>query len=316
MKYVFIVNPTAGKGNKQAGFVEAVEQYFAQNGGEYEVYYTSDKGDAMAYSNQLAKTGQELRIYACGGEGTAFEVLNGIYGFKNVSLGVVPCGSANDFISYFSDKELFMDVASLVDGEELEIDLIKVGNCYAMNSCSIGMDAMVASHMSKFKKWPLVSGKMAYVLALLYTFFTRLGVNLKIDIDNGKAKIEQKALFAVVANAPYYGGGFYPTPAAEPFDQKLDFSVISTVSRLKILSLLKEYRAGTHTGYDICTLGTASKVEVEADREVPINMDGEIIYSNHAEFEIIKKAQKLILPKTISGVWREKAGQIPETVTV
>lgn len=316
MKYVFIVNPTAGKGNKQAGFVEAVEQYFQKNGGEYEVYYTSDKGDAMAYSNYLAKTGEALRIYACGGEGTAFEVLNGIYGFDNVSLGVVPLGSANDFISYFSEKELFMDVPSLVDGEELEIDLIKVGNCYAMNSCSIGMDAMVASHMSKFKKWPLVSGKMAYVLALLYTFFTRLGVNLKINIDNGKQKIEQKALFAVVANAPYYGGGFYPTPSAEPFDQMLDFSVISTVSRLRILSLLKEYRAGTHVGYDICTLGTASKVEVEADREVPINMDGEIIYSNHAEFEIIKKAQKLILPKTISSVWREKAGQNKQEVTV
>ena len=111
MKYVFIVNPIAGKGNKQDGFVTAVDDYFAQNGGEYEVYYTSDKGDAMAYSNALAKTGEELRIYACGGEGTAFEVLNGVYGYKNVSLGVVPCGSANDFISYFSDKELFMDVA-------------------------------------------------------------------------------------------------------------------------------------------------------------------------------------------------------------
>lgn len=314
MKYVFIVNPTAGKGNKQDGFVTAVDDYFAQNGGEYEVYYTSDKGDAMAYSNALAKTGEELRIYACGGEGTAFEVLNGVYGYKNVSLGVVPCGSANDFISYFSDKELFMDVASLIDGEELEIDIIKAGNCYAMNSCSIGMDAMVASHISKFKKWPLVSGKMAYVLALLYTFFSRLGVKLKINIDNGKQTIEQKSLFAVVANAPYYGGGFYPTPSAEPFDQKLDFSVISTVSRPRILSLLKDYRAGTHVGYDFCKIGTALKVEVEADREVPINMDGEIIYSDHAEFEIIKKGQKLILPKTISAVWREKAGQAADTV--
>lgn len=314
MKYVFIVNPTAGKGNKQAKFVESVEQYFAQNGGEYEVYYTTDKGDAMAYSNALAKTGEQLRIYACGGEGTAFEVLNGVHGFENVSLGVVPLGSANDFISYFSDKEIFMDVAALVDGEELEIDLIKVGNCYAINSCSIGMDAMVASHMSKFKKWPLVSGEMAYVLALLYTFFTKMGVNLKINIDDGKQIFNQKSLFAVVANAPYYGGGFYPTPKAKPFDQILDFSVISPVKRLKILSLLNEYRAGTHVDLDICKIGTALKVEIEADREVPINMDGEIIYSDHVKFEIVKKAQKLILPKTISSVWLNKAGQLKEKV--
>ena len=78
--------------------------------------------------------------------------------------------------------------------------------------------------------------------------------------------------------------------------------------------MLKDYRAGTHVGYDFCKIGTALKVEVEADREVPINMDGEIIYSDHAEFEIIKKGQKLILPKTISAVWREKAGQAADTV--
>lgn len=178
-----------------------------------------------------------------------------------------------------------------------------------MNSCSIGMDAMVASHMSKFKKLPLVSGKMAYVIALLYTFFTRLGVDLKVSIDNGVKEIKQKALFAVVANAPFYGGGFYPTPSAEPFDGKLDYSVISVVSRIKILSLLKKYRAGSHVGLDICKLGTAGEVSVTADRKVPLNMDGEIFYTDNAKFEIVKKAAKLILPKTISAVWREKAGQ-------
>ncbi|MBE6762433.1 MAG: diacylglycerol kinase family lipid kinase [Ruminococcaceae bacterium] len=314
MKYVFIINPTAGKGKLQAPFVESVKEYFNKSGGEYEIFYTSKQGEAMEYSKKLAQSGEELRIYACGGEGTAYEVLNGIYGYDNVTLGVVPCGSANDYISYYSDKELFLDVPALIDGDELEVDLIKMGDKYALNSCSIGMDAMVASHMSKFKKWPFVSGKMAYVLALIYTFFSKMGVNLKIKIDDGEKIIEQKSLFAVVANAPYYGGGFYPTPKAEPFDGILDYSVISVVKRLKILSLLDDYRAGTHVGLDICKIGTCQKLEVVADREVPINMDGEITYSNKATFEIVKKGIKLVLPKTISSVWREKSGQVEATV--
>lgn len=314
MKYIFIINPTAGKGKVQAPFAEAVKEYFNTNGGEYEIFYTSKQGEAMEYSKKLAESGEELRIYACGGEGTAYEVLNGVFGYENVSLGVVPCGSANDYISYYSDKELFLDVPALIDGEEIEVDLIKSGDRYALNSCSIGMDAMVASNMSKFKKWPLVSGKMAYVLAVIYTFFSKMGVNLKIKINDGEKTIEQKSLFAIVANAPYYGGGFYPTPKAEPFDKKLDYSVISAVSRLKILSLLDDYRAGTHTGLDICKIGTCEKVEVLADRVVPINMDGEITYSNEATFEIVKRGIKLVLPKTISGFWLKKAGQIKETV--
>ncbi len=309
MKYVFIINPTAGKGKVQEPFVASVKEYFEKNSGEYEIFYTSTQGEAMEYSKKLAESGEDIRIYACGGEGTAYEVLNGVYGHKNVTLGVVPCGSANDYIYFYSDKELFLDVPALIDGEELEVDLIKSGDKYALNSCSIGMDAMVASHMSKFKKWPFVSGKAAYVLALIYTFFSKMGVKLRIKIDNGEKVIEQKALFAVVANAPYYGGGFYPTPAALPFDETLDYSVISVVSRPKILTLLDEYRAGTHVNLDICKIGTCQKVEVEADRVVPINMDGEISYSNKATFEIVKKGIKLVLPKTISSVWLEKAGQ-------
>ena len=58
-----------------------------------------------------AESGEELRIFAAGGEGTAFEVLNGVVGFDNVSIGVIPCGSANDFLKYFGNKEEFFDIA-------------------------------------------------------------------------------------------------------------------------------------------------------------------------------------------------------------
>ena len=306
MKFVFIINPVAGKGTKQQAFARNIKEYFAKNGGDFEIFYTKKQGDAKNYAKTLAEKGHEVRIYACGGEGTAFEVLNGIAGFDNVSLGVVPCGSANDFITYFSERELFLDVSAQVNGETTEIDLIKVGEHFAINSCSIGMDAMVAANMSKFKKLPLVSGQMAYVIALLYTLFSKMGVNLKVVLDNGKKVISKKSLFAVIANAPFYGGGFNPTPSATPFDGQLDFSVISVVSRLKILTLLKKYRKGTHTNLPICELGRCQSAVIEADKTVPLNMDGEIVFTDRAEFKIVRNAVKLILPKTISRIWESK----------
>ena len=303
MKYVFIINPIAGKKKKQPVFSSAVEEYFGKNGGDYEIYYSKCNGDAGNYAKKIAESGEKVWIFACGGEGTAFEVLNGIIGFDNVSIGVVPCGSANDFITYFSDKKLFFDVENQIKGSEVLLDLIKVGDYYAMNSCSVGMDAMVAANMSKFKRWPLVSGSMAYVFALVYTLFSKLGVKLKLKFDNSDKIIENKSLFAVIANAPFYGGGFYPTPNANPFDGILDFSIVSVVSRFKILSLLKSYREGKHTNFDFCNIGVCNSAVIDAEKEVPLNMDGEIIFTKHAEFEIVKKAVKLILPKSVYDVW-------------
>ena len=314
MKFAFIINPVAGKQTKQEGFAENVKNFFSKNGGEYEIFYTKKPGDAKKHARELAESGEKIRIYACGGEGTAFEVLNGIVGFDNVSLGVVPCGSANDFITYFSERELFLDVPAQVDGEETKIDIIKVGDNYAINSCSVGLDAMVAANMSKFKRLPFVSGSMAYVLALVYTLFSKMGVNLKVTLDDGEKVITKKSLFAVVGNAPFYGGGFNPTPAATPFDGELDFSVISVVSRPKILTLLKKYRAGTHINLPICEIGRCKKVLIEADETVPLNMDGEILFTNKAEFEVIKDAIKLILPKTISKAWKEKINKTKEVL--
>lgn len=127
MKYVFIINPVAGKGKVQAPFAKQVEEYFKNNGGEYEIYYTSARGEARKYSKSLAETGKKLRIYACGGEGTAFEVLNGTYGFDNVSMGVVPCGSANDFISFFQIKNCSWTFPLLLTEKNLKLTLLRSG---------------------------------------------------------------------------------------------------------------------------------------------------------------------------------------------
>ena len=97
MRDVYIINPTAGKQDSSANLIEQIKLYY---GNDAKIIITEGVGDAKIKAEKEAQTGDEVRIFACGGDGTCFEVLNGIVGYENVSLGVIPIGSANDFLKY------------------------------------------------------------------------------------------------------------------------------------------------------------------------------------------------------------------------
>lgn len=300
MKYVFFINPTAGKKVLQGKIESDIKSYFEKNGGDYTIHITTAENDALNTARSMAETGEEITMFACGGEGTVFEVLNGVYGYSNVALGVMPCGSANDFLKVFDvPKTDFLDLDNLINGNTVDMDLIKAGEFYCLNGASFGMDAMVANDMTLFKNWPLVSGPIAYKLAVAKTFLKPLGIKAKISLDDG-APFDTDCLFAVVANAPYYGGGYKAAPKAVPCDGKLDFTLIKTISKLRAPKFLKIYESGNHEGLDYCEMKNVNSMEFWADKSVPVNLDGEIIKTEHLRFEIVKSGIKFVLPKTIN----------------
>ena len=297
MKYLFIINPVAGKGTGQQGIIDAVREYFKDRE-DFEIYLTKAAGDAKKKARDAAESGEEISVFACGGEGTVFETLNGIVGFDNVRLGVIPCGSANDFLKFFPDSKPFSDIAEQIDGTAVPTDIIKANEHYCLNGCSVGMDAVVARDMSIFKGWRGVSGSMAYKLAVLKTFLGKIGVTVDLSVDGGEKKREN-CLFAVIANAPYYGGGYKSAPDADPFDNVLDFTKVDTVSKLKIPKFLSLYEKGLHASLDYCTLKRCQSMEFTAERPVPVNLDGEITETTHMLFTLVKGGVKFVLPRSV-----------------
>ncbi len=294
MRYVFIINPTAGKGKGPDSIIPKIKEYF--KGREMpEIYVTEYQGQAKQLATAAAKGTERVRIFACGGEGTCFEVLNGIYGYGNVELGVIPCGSANDFLKFFGDKENFFDIEQQINAESIPIDLIKADEFYCINGCSVGMDAMVADGMKSFKRIPFVSGSMAYTLSVLRTLLKKIGIKIQTTVDGVKREAKE-CLFVVCANGPIYGGGYKAAPYATPMDGKLDYTVIGTVSKLKIPTLIGTYKRGEHEDLDICEMGQCQSLQVTAEREVPINLDGEIIHRKSINFEIVKKGINFVIP--------------------
>lgn len=95
MHHYFIINPAAGQG-KAAKLVPAIREYMEGEGLPFTIYQTKGVGDAMAYVRYMAKKGP-ARFYACGGDGTLNEVVNGLKKFPECEVALIPAGTGNDF---------------------------------------------------------------------------------------------------------------------------------------------------------------------------------------------------------------------------
>ena len=129
---------------------------------------------------------------------------------------------------------------------------------------------------------------------------------MKIKVD-GKLLEGIKCLFAVCANAPWYGGGFKSAPDAVPNDGKLDYSIINIGSKFKVLPVLGKYSKGEHIGKPYCKFGNCSSMEFESEKPMPVNLDGEVIYTDKIKFEIIKNGMKFIVPSSLAEKFGKRA---------
>ncbi len=296
MKHIFIINPKAGKASSVKKLTLAIETAFANRPDDYEICVTQCRGDGTHIARQFAQTGEELRMYACGGDGSCCDVLNGIAGYSNVALGVIPCGTGNDFLKYFEEATHFSNLEDQLQGTECVLDAIRAGERYCLNQATMGLDAQVCAHKDKFSRLPLINGQFAYVLSLLYCFFSAIKNHLTVQVDHNPP-VENDFLFAIAANGRFYGGGFQSAPKALADDGLLECITIDTVSRGRILTLLKKYSNGQHLDFPICTYTRGKTMTVVSDKQTIVNLDGEVYPATRVTFEILPRFVRFILPK-------------------
>lgn len=302
MKHVFIINPTAGKVNRTKEIREQIHKLTTAD--PVEVYLTRCVGDAERRARLIAESGDEVRIYACGGDGTANEVLTGIAGYSNCSLGIIPIGSGNDFVRCFEPKsrEEFLDVEAMVNGEDKAIDLMECQGKYSMNVFSVGFDCAVAKNVDRFKKLPFVSGSLAYKISIVYCLFSKRKHAVKIYLDGKEfsgADYKNTTLLAVAANGKYYGGGIKAAPLSVIDDGLMDFVHANTLSVLKFISIVGKYTKGLHLNnpkMPFITFKRCKKIKFEAEAPIDVNFDGEIFRMTNPEITLLPKALRIILP--------------------
>lgn len=308
MKHLFLINPVAGRGKNEPMIRSAAERfrdhYSLQEGTDFEIKVSQKPGDITAWVRQAAETGQELRVYACGGDGTLNEAVNGAAGFSNVALTNVPCGSGNDFLRQFSDPKAFCHILRYMDNpDEVEVDLIRCDEKYAINVCSLGLDARIGTGVTTYKKLPLVKGHGAYLLSSLVN--TIKGVHHPYRVEVNGETMEGAYTMICVCSGAWYGGGFHPIPEADPSDGKLDVLLVTGVSRLKVLSVIGPYKEGRFREFpELIRYLRTDRIRVSCQQPEPVNLDGEKYIAQTAEFTIAPQKLRFFHPKTAKPLWK------------
>lgn len=296
MKHIFVINPAAGQGKALDFIKPKIEWVCKKYNLDYEIYVTEKKGDGIEFVDNMSRTGEEIRFYACGGDGTLYDVVNGAFGYPNVQVAVIPLGSGNDFIRLFGTKEDFMVLEDVVNGVPVSLDVIKCGNEIAINQCSMGMDAEVCAMQGKIKKLPLVTGEGAYYIGCLYAIIRKFKNRFTVSIDD-QEPFSKDCLFCFCGNSRWYGGGFKAAPNAQPDDNLLDFVIVeSSVSRAKLVTLLNKYKRGEHLDWDITMFKRGRKLTIHSDKPAAVNVDGETKYVTDTSFEIIDNGIVFVVP--------------------
>ena len=281
MKHVFIINPTAGRKNCTAELMEMAKGLEARHGLQVDCILTKQPGHATETARAIARTGEDVRFYACGGDGTVNEVANGIAGIPNAAMTCIPVGTGNDFLKNFGESvPLFSDAENLWNGPQFPLDAIDCNGRLALTIACSGFDAQVAADVHKYGQFPLLGSQGSYIASLAVNFLIRgLSHQWTITLD-GEAMPGDYALVSV-CNGRYYGGGFMPMAEARMDDGVLNTMVVPRVSRATFLKFVGPYSKGEYYNFPQYARGyTAKEVVIESqDKDIVTCLDGESVYN-------------------------------------
>ena len=298
----FIVNPVAGGGRDKEKLIEKIRIACEKHGDEYEIHLTSGITDAENFVRRECEKNPErkTRFYACGGDGTLNEVVNGAVGFENAEIAAVPAGTGNDFIKSFSDHDTFMNIEAQLCGTTEKFDLIKFNGKYCLNVLNIGFDCSVVEKMRNIRSKINVPNGIAYPLGVISAFFGRFGHDYSIKFDD-EPELEKTFLLCAFGNARIYGGGFCAAPLAKLNDGLIDACIVEKISRPKFISLLKDYKKGTHIlredPLDFITYKKCKHIRFEAQQDVGVCFDGEIVRLKSIDIEAVPEAITFAVPR-------------------
>ncbi|MDY6062251.1 MAG: diacylglycerol kinase family lipid kinase [Erysipelotrichaceae bacterium] len=297
MKWIFVVNITSGQG-KSVKEINTIHRVMQQANLEYEIIKTEYPGHASAITKTFSKE-DDVCIVSVGGDGTIFEVVNGLN--EDVPMAILPTGSGNDFFRMIGDQnhpteELLND---LLDSYETRIDL-----CHArrdnkdykfINCTSLGFDADINADAVKIIKNTTIHKNNAYNIGIIKNLLFRKNKEYLIEIDGQKTTIN--TMLITIMNGKYYGNGFNPTPMADCQDGYLDICHIDYLSIPKILKFIPLYKNGRHLKLKAIHFKKCKHFKLISKNKSSLESDGENYECFKLEIEVLEKALRLRVPK-------------------
>ena len=302
MKHIFIINPHAGKRDQTSRIYEMADHLREAHGLTCACMLTDRPGGATDMARKLAETGEELRLYACGGDGTISEVANGIAGFSNAAMTAIPTGTGNDFLKNFGpDMEKFQDAENLWAGEVFPLDLIACNGRLCLTIACNGIDARIADSVHQYGNSPLLHGRNSYLASVAVNFlFKPIGRHWKVWLDD--EALEDDFALVSMCNGRYYGGGSMPVPEARMNDGVLHTVLIKNIPKATFARLFAPYSAGEYRKLpqELIRVSTARQVRIQAEEDIVTCLDGECFRSREVVMGLADKRLRFFGPKGCS----------------
>lgn len=291
MNHVFILNPASGN-KKSVSLVDDIHRHLGELKEPYEIIFTEYAGHATEIAANYHDP--DTCVYAVGGDGTAYEVLNGLQ--ENVCMAIIPSGTGNDFYRMLDlGKDLKNSLRDTIFGREVLVDYAVANGRKFINMMAMGLDAyanQVAQNIAK--KWP-IPNKLVYLASALIAIANPKKVDIEAHI-NGEV-IKKRIVLSAIMNGKWYGGGFTPTPNASIQDGKLDICFVDDCNIFRMIQLLPMYSKGTHVNEKEVSFYRTEEFTLTTKELAPLSMDGEVGNETSLHVKMFKQKLRMRVPQ-------------------
>ena len=274
MNYCMIINPHAGKKQGLATAKSAIEK-LKEHSIDVEMLISQKQGDSITIAENLDPKNYD-GILTVGGDGTLFEVINGLLKNKQdikIPIGQIPVGTGNSFIKDLGINNLEDSIRVIIEGKTKAVDLgefsYSKGKHFFINLLGTGFVSNVAYRARKYK----ILGSLSYIFGVLEEVVVLKSTKIEITID-GKL-FEREAIFTEICNSRYTGGDMLMAPNAKIDDGLLDIVILNKVSRRKLLSLFPLLFKGEHILDNAVEVFTGKNISLKSDKKLVLTPDGE-----------------------------------------
>lgn len=296
--YLAVVNPAAGGGRCRKLVGPALER-LRDAGLRVDVVETTGRGQASGLTRDAYRLGRR-RFIAVGGDGTSYEIVNGLFPEAIESsppvLGFLPLGTGNSFLRDFTKRGVEGAMEALIAGREQACDVMRMrhrdGTDYYINLLSVGFAANVNEMRShRFSAY----GEAGYFLSI-FTQLVRLHRRaFPLRVDGQPEADRRPCLFLTFNNSKFTGGTMMIAPDAKVDDGLIEYVRWGPIGRAGLLRNLSTLYDGTHTRHPLAERQAVKRVDFELEGNVNVMVDGEA-FSWHCEaLDVLPSALRVVV---------------------
>ncbi|MGD0569485.1 MAG: diacylglycerol kinase family protein [Candidatus Sulfotelmatobacter sp.] len=295
--YLAIVNPAAGGGRSRKLLGPALERLRA-GGITIDVEQTKGSGDATRIAREAYRRGQRSFI-AVGGDGTSYEVVNGLFPEANSSerptLGFLPLGTGNSFLRDFSDRGVEHAIESLIAGRTQTSDVLRLrhraGVIHYINLLSVGFPADVATLRARRFSG---QGEFGYVISIFLGLARLQRRPFPVRVDGETDFDRRRCLFLTFNNSKFTGGTMMIAPKAEVNSGLIEYVRWGPIGRLGLMRNLPRLYDGTHIEHPLAERKAVKRVEFDLNAPVDVMVDGEVLTLQCEELDVLPGALRVV----------------------